>query len=62
MACLTAGLTQLLPLERVAVMRHRLQGVSVADLAREMMLSPASVAGLLRRGLNRLRKLLGDQG
>jgi len=60
-ARLTAALAQLAPLQREAVIRHHLQGISLADLAQELKRSEASVAGLLRRGLAKLRELMADQ-
>jgi RNA polymerase sigma-70 factor, ECF subfamily len=47
--------------QRTAVELHHLQGQSIGELARELGRTEASVAGLLRRGLKRLRELLGDQ-
>ena len=44
-----------------AVTLHHLQGLSLAELARRMERSEAAVAGLLRRGLQRLRELMEDQ-
>lgn len=44
--------------QQTAVLRHHLQGVTLAEVAAEMGRSKASVAGLLRRGLTRLRDLL----
>jgi len=57
-AFLATTLDQLLPLQRQAVIRHHLQGISLADLAEEMNRTQAAVAGLLRRGLNKLRELM----
>lgn len=58
---LADALAQLPPAQREAVTRHHLQGMSLVELAQHMKRSEASVAGLLRRGLQRLRELLDDQ-
>jgi RNA polymerase sigma-70 factor (ECF subfamily) len=58
---LADALAQLPPDQREAVSLHHLRGLSLADLARHMGRTEASVAGLLRRGLKQLRDLLGDQ-
>lgn len=42
--------------QRVAVEMHHLMGYAVAEIAKEMDRSRAGVAGLLRRGLRRLRE------
>jgi RNA polymerase sigma-70 factor, ECF subfamily len=55
------ALAKLPSAQREAVVRHHLQGISLADLAKESDRTEASVAGLLRRGLAKLRELLGDQ-
>jgi RNA polymerase sigma-70 factor, ECF subfamily len=49
--------------QRTVVELHHLQERSVADIARALDRSEAAVAGLLRRGLKRLRQLLhADSG
>jgi RNA polymerase sigma-70 factor (ECF subfamily) len=58
---LADALDQLPALQREAVVLHHLQGMSLADLAGHLNRSEASVAGLLRRGLRRLRGLLDDR-
>jgi len=58
---LAGALDQLPALQREAVVLHHLQGMSLADLASHLERSQASVAGLLRRGLARLRELLGER-
>ena len=58
---LARALAQLPEDQRAAVEMHHLREVPVADLAREMGRTEASVAGLLRRGLKRLRELLMAQ-
>lgn len=57
---LAAALENLPPDQRAAVIRHHLNGVSLAELADEMGRSKEAVAGLLHRGLVRLRQLLRD--
>ena len=58
---LADSLAQLPPLQREAVTLHHLKGLSLAELARQMGRSEAAVAGLLRRGLKKLRELMGDE-
>jgi RNA polymerase sigma-70 factor, ECF subfamily len=48
--------------QREVVVLHHLQGWTLAQLAGHLQRSEASVAGLLRRGLKRLRELMKDQG
>ena len=55
---LAAALAQLPEDQRVAIELHHLHQGSVAEIARRMERTEASVAGLLRRGLKRLRELL----
>ncbi len=55
---LAEALEELPRAQRDAVMRHHLQGWSLAEVARELGRSEAAVAGLLHRGLKRLRELL----
>jgi RNA polymerase sigma-70 factor (ECF subfamily) len=45
--------------QRVAVEMHHLRDLPVSAIAAELGKTEASVAGLLRRGLKRLRELLG---
>jgi RNA polymerase sigma-70 factor (ECF subfamily) len=64
---LARALEQLPEDQRAVVELHHLQGRSVADIAQALERSEAAVAGLLRRGLKRLRQLLhadpgGDHG
>lgn len=56
---LTACLAQLLDDQRRAVELHHLGGLPIAATADEMGKSPQAVVGLLRRGLERLRELMG---
>jgi RNA polymerase sigma-70 factor (ECF subfamily) len=58
---LTDSLDRLPADQREAVTLHHLQGLSNAEVARHMGRSEASVAGLLRRGLKKLREQTGDQ-
>ncbi len=48
--------------QREAVVLHHLQGWSLAQLAGHLQRSEAAVAGLLRRGLKKLRELMEDWG
>ena len=58
---LAQALAQLPDDQRTAVELHHLKDESVADIARRMGRTEASVAGLLRRGLQRLRELLNEE-
>ncbi len=55
------ALGRLPPDQREAVVLHHLRGLALADLARAMERTEASVAGLLRRGLKTLRARM-DEG
>jgi len=44
--------------QREAVILHHLQGWTISDVAKHLNKTDASVAGLLHRGLRRLRQLL----
>jgi RNA polymerase sigma-70 factor (ECF subfamily) len=57
---MAAALEQLPEPQREAVTLHHLRGMSLADLARHLDRTEASVAGLLRRGVQRLRELLRE--
>jgi RNA polymerase sigma-70 factor (ECF subfamily) len=57
---LTEALARLPEDQRRALDLKHLQGHSVEEVARQMGRSGASVAGLLRRGLKRLRELMGE--
>lgn len=46
--------------QRVAVIRHHLQGIPLASVASELGRSKEAVAGLLHRGLTHLRDILQD--
>jgi RNA polymerase sigma-70 factor, ECF subfamily len=57
---LTAALARLPEPQREAVARHHLQGWTLAELAAHLGRSEPAVAGLLHRGLKRLRELLHE--
>ena len=48
--------------QRTALDLKHLQGLSVEEISQKMGRSGPGVAGLLRRGLQRLRELLADEG
>jgi len=58
---LAQALAELPEDQRLAVELHHLKDCSVADAATAMGKSEAAVAGLLRRGLKRLRELLAER-
>ena len=55
---LASALAQLPADQRTAIELHHLQGLAVGEVAAQLERTEASVAGLLRRGLARLRELL----
>ena len=55
---LANALTNMPEAQREAIVLHHLQGLPLADVASQLNKSPAAVAGLLHRGLKRLRELL----
>lgn len=55
---LAGALTRLPDPQREAVVLHHLQGCSLAETARQLGKSEPAVAGLLHRGLKKLRELL----
>src|SRR5690348_4655865 len=57
---LAEALEQLPEAQREAVELHHLRGLSLAELAGQLGRSEGAVAGLLHRGIKRLRKLLQD--
>lgn len=58
---LAAMLARLPDDQRLAIELHHLKGLSWADVSRELGRSEPAVAGLLRRGLKRLRKLMQSE-
>jgi RNA polymerase sigma-70 factor (ECF subfamily) len=58
---LAAALARLPEDQRQAVELHHLQGLPLADVAKELGRSKGAVAQLLFRGLNKLRELLADR-
>jgi RNA polymerase sigma-70 factor (ECF subfamily) len=57
---LARALTALPEAQRRAVELHHLRGLSLAEVAAELGTSKPAVAGLLHRGLQKLRELLAD--
>jgi RNA polymerase sigma-70 factor, ECF subfamily len=57
---LAAALAELPEDQRLALEMHYLQGCTVAEVATHMSRTERSVAGLVRRGLHKLRELLAD--
>jgi RNA polymerase sigma-70 factor (ECF subfamily) len=55
---LADALTTMPPAQREAIVLHHLQAQPLADVASQLNKSPAAVAGLLHRGLKRLRELM----
>jgi RNA polymerase sigma-70 factor (ECF subfamily) len=60
LARLAAALDRLPDDQRQAIELHHLQGLSVPETAQRMTRTTASVAGLVRRGAQALRVLLGN--
>jgi RNA polymerase sigma-70 factor, ECF subfamily len=58
---LAAALAELPEDQRTALEMHYLQGCTIAEVATHMTRSERSVAGLVRRGLQRLRELMADE-
>lgn len=58
---LARALNQLAEDQRGVVELHHLQGLSVTEVAERMGKTRPAVAGLLFRGLNKLRELMGDE-
>ncbi len=57
---IAAALEKLPADQRIAVVRHHLQGMPLAAIAEELERSKEAVAGLLYRGIVRLCGLLKD--
>lgn len=57
---LADALSQLPEAQREAVILHHLHGASLSEVAQQLRRSEAAVAGLLHRGLRRLRELLSE--
>jgi RNA polymerase sigma-70 factor (ECF subfamily) len=57
---LADALAELPPAQREALVLQNWEGWSLAQIAEQMGRTPAAVAGLLKRGLKRLRELLAD--
>ncbi len=57
---LAEALEQLPEAQREAVVLHHLRGLSLAELANHLERSEGAAAGLLHRGIKRLRELLRD--
>jgi RNA polymerase sigma-70 factor, ECF subfamily len=55
---LADSLTALPQLQHEAIVLHHLQGLSLTEVGQQLNKTPAAVAGLLHRGLKRLRELL----
>jgi RNA polymerase sigma-70 factor (ECF subfamily) len=55
---LADALTAMSEAQREAIVLHHLQGQPLAEVAAQLNKSPAAVAGLLHRGLKRLRELM----
>ena len=54
------ALTRLPDLPREAIVLHYLQELPLAEVGRQLNKTPAAVAGLLHRGLKRLREMMAD--
>jgi RNA polymerase sigma-70 factor (ECF subfamily) len=61
-AALAAAVDSLPPDQREVVLLKHCHGLSLAELAARTGRTTAAVAGLLRRGLQRLRETLGEEG
>jgi RNA polymerase sigma-70 factor (ECF subfamily) len=57
---LAEALDQLPPDQQEALVLHHLQGQSLSEVAGHFGRSPAAVAGLLHRGLKKLKEMLGQ--
>jgi RNA polymerase sigma-70 factor (ECF subfamily) len=59
---LAAALEELPADQREAVARHYLLGETLAEVAKRLDRSPTAAAGLVQRGLRKLRELLPNEG
>jgi RNA polymerase sigma-70 factor (ECF subfamily) len=59
---LADALTVLPEAQREAIVMHHLQCLPLAEVSRQLDKSPAAVAGLLHRGLKRLREVMKESG
>ena len=57
---LAEALTQLPEAQREAVILHHLQGATLSEVAQQLLRTEPAVAGLLHRGLRRLRELMTE--
>ena len=58
---LADALTNLPVPQREAIVLHHLQGLPLAEVGKQLEKSPAAVAGLLHRGLKRLKELMSGE-
>jgi RNA polymerase sigma-70 factor (ECF subfamily) len=58
---LAEALTRLPPAQREAIILHHLQGASLTETAQRLGRTDAAVAGLLHRGLRKLREMLSSE-
>jgi RNA polymerase sigma-70 factor (ECF subfamily) len=61
LARLAEALPRLPPDQQAAVILHHLQGLKLAEVAAHLGRSLTAVAGLIHRGLQKLRELLSDE-
>jgi len=54
------ALTNLPDLQHEAIVLHHLQGLPLVEVGQQLAKTPAAVAGLLHRGLKRLRELMSE--
>jgi RNA polymerase sigma-70 factor (ECF subfamily) len=59
--CLSQALAALPDDQRQAIELHHLKGCSLAEVCQAMQRTNRSVAGLLLRGMRRLRQLLDEE-
>jgi RNA polymerase sigma-70 factor, ECF subfamily len=56
--CMADALASLPSLQQEAIVLHHLQGLPLAEVGQQLGKTPAAVAGLLHRGLKRLREMM----